>query len=57
VNIDDQERSYERSGEIEDGKMRLTVAHPGEYTVEGETVEITEGQVNSGGEVTVELAS
>jgi len=57
VSIDGQELSYERSGEVEDGSLRLTVAHPSEYTVEGETVEVTGDQVNNGDEVTVELAS
>jgi len=37
--------------------LSLTVAHPGEYTVEGETVEITDEHVNSGAEVSVDLAS
>jgi len=57
VSIDGQDLSYERSGEVEDGSVTLTVAHPGEYSVEGETVEITDEQVNNGGEVAVELAS
>ena len=57
VSIDGQALSYKRSGEVDDGSATLTVAHPGEYTVEGKTIQISDEQINNGGEVTVDLAS
>ena len=55
VEINDEVVPYERHGEVDDGTVDLRVAHPGEYTVGGETVTVDETTVHDGGQINVRV--
>jgi dolichyl-diphosphooligosaccharide--protein glycosyltransferase len=48
VEVGGETVTYERRGVIEDGSVELRLAHPGEYTVGGQTVTVSTASVYDG---------
>lgn len=55
VDIEDESIRYERHGVVSEGGTVIRVAHPGEYTVAGETVTVSEAAVYDGEEIRVDI--